>query len=271
MFFSICLNAPRRVVAANRHYYGQPTEPLYLNRTLQYHDLIYLAEGKWTFTENDTDYPVEKGDVLLLSAGHHHYTRFPCAAGTRTICIHITREAADDGKGKGCLLLPPRLNARGNASVKRAFETIVHDFWMDKPHRQERLNAELNMLFLYLSDLSAETDVPNAGGLGEAIVRLITDHPHMRFKCVDVALRYGVSTKTIEATMRRYTGMPFAKYQNHRKVEMAAAHMKVEPDVRLAEIARLFGFYDEFHLSRTFKQFYGVSPSLYRKMNNTEV
>ena len=40
-----------RVAAANSHYYEQPTEPLYLNRVLQYHDLIYLVDGRWAITE----------------------------------------------------------------------------------------------------------------------------------------------------------------------------------------------------------------------------
>ena len=49
-----------------------------------------------------------------------------------------------------------------------------------------------------------------------------------------------------------------------RKLEMVASQLEVDPDVRLAEIADLFGFYDEFHLSRSFKQKYGLSPSQYK-------
>ena len=48
------LSAPHQVVAANSHYYKQPTEPLYLNRTLQFHNFIYLRDGQWMVTESDT-------------------------------------------------------------------------------------------------------------------------------------------------------------------------------------------------------------------------
>ena len=67
MIFSIDLSTKHQIVAANLHFYEKPTEPLYLNRTLQYHDLVYLVDGKWTITENEVDYPLEKDDVLLLN------------------------------------------------------------------------------------------------------------------------------------------------------------------------------------------------------------
>ena len=90
------LAQPHQVVAANSHYYKTPTAVLYIDRVLPYHDLIYLADGGWTITENSVDYPLERGDVLLLAAGRHHYTRLPSLPETRTICIHITCEPGDD-------------------------------------------------------------------------------------------------------------------------------------------------------------------------------
>ena len=77
MAISFDLSAARRVAAAASHYYAQATEPLYLDRVLTHHDLIYLREGAWAITEGDTEYPLERDDVLLLTAGHHHYTRLP--------------------------------------------------------------------------------------------------------------------------------------------------------------------------------------------------
>lgn len=71
------LAQPHRVVAANSHYYKTPTEVLYIDRVLPYHDLIYLVDGGWMSQKNGVDYPLEKGDVLLLAAGRHHYTRLP--------------------------------------------------------------------------------------------------------------------------------------------------------------------------------------------------
>ena len=107
------LAQPHRVVAANSHYYKTPTEVLYIDRVLPYHDLIYLVDGGWMITENGVDYPLEKGDVLLLAAGRHHYTRLPSLPETRTICIHITCEPGDDENEAGTLIIsPPRIFAK---------------------------------------------------------------------------------------------------------------------------------------------------------------
>ncbi len=54
MSIALNLSARHRIVAANSHYYEKPTAPLYLDRVLQYHDLIYLVKGQWLITEGDT-------------------------------------------------------------------------------------------------------------------------------------------------------------------------------------------------------------------------
>ena len=77
-----------------------------------------------------------------------------------------------------------------------------------------------------------------------------------------------VSTKTLDKSMFQKVGMSFHAYQKERKLEMAASLLKTEPDMQLREIASMLGFYDEFHLSKSFKQKYGVSPREYRGKNH---
>ena len=71
------LSVRHQVVAANAHYYKTPTDERYIDRTLQYHDLIYLVDGGWNIAETGEAYPLGRDDVLLLAAGRHHYTRLP--------------------------------------------------------------------------------------------------------------------------------------------------------------------------------------------------
>jgi len=264
MSISFNLAATHQIVSANHHFYEKPTEPLYLNRTLQFHDLIYLVDGEWTITEQDTDYPLRKDDVLLLSAGHHHYTRLPCAPNTRTMCIHVSCEPGDLSPDDGALTLPAHMHAGSGSAVRACFEKIVSAFWSDKPYKQERLAALFNLLMLEIADVCADSGKPQSE-MAREIIGLVNATPHRRFNVKEIAERYHVSTKTIDAAMTRSTGMTFAKYQMSRKLEMVASQIEVEPDIRLAEIAATFGFYDEFHLSRSFKQKYGLSPSQYKQ------
>lgn len=263
MYVYLNLSAPRQVVAANSHYYEQPTEPLYLNRTLQYHNFIYLCSGQWMVTESETDYLLEKDDVLLLSAGHRHYTRLPCAPRTRTMCIHVSREQGDFAPSPAAVTLPTHLHVGGRAKVRSCFENIVSTFWSDQEHKAERLATHFNLLMLELLDAYQNTSRPEPD-ITDDIVQLINSTPHKRFTAKEIAVRYAVSTKTLNALMMRSTGKSFARYQAERKLEMAASQMMVEPTVKLSEIAAMFGFCDEFHLSRSFKQKYGLSPTQYK-------
>ena len=97
------LSAPHRIAAANSHYYKAPTDVLYLDRVMKYHDLVYLEEGGWCFTESEIDYPMEKGDVLLLAAGRRHYTRQPCAPAQKPSAFTPPAPPAiRRGRGCGC-------------------------------------------------------------------------------------------------------------------------------------------------------------------------
>lgn len=263
MPISFNLAAPHRIAAANSHYYDKPTEPLYIDRTLQYHDLIYLCDGQWMITESGIDYQLEKDDILLLSAGHHHYTRLPCAPHTSTICIHVSCESGDLSPSAGNIILPTHFHIGGSSNVKKYFEKIVSTFWSDQTFKQERLSTLFNMLMIELLDVY-ENNVQQTSDMIDEIIALIHRTPHKRFTTKEIAERYSVSTKTIDAAMIRSTGLSFSKYQTSRKLEMVASQLAVEPDVKLSEIAATYAFYDEFHLSRSFKQKYGQSPSQYR-------
>lgn len=253
----------RGIALANFHYYERPTEPLYLDRTLKFHDFIYLCEGQWMITENDTDFHLSKDDVLLLPAGRRHYTRLPCAPGTRTMCIHVTVEAGDEESG---LVLPEHVHIGSRGRVKPLFEALIREFWSERPHREERLSALFNMLVLELSD-AVELRGCEEAGLSEKLISIVNRMPHKRFTIKEVSQMYGAGAKAIDKAMHAATGMSFVKYQSSRKLEMVALQLSVEPDVRLSEIAQTFAFYDEFHLSRAFKQKYGVSPLQYKKEN----
>lgn len=264
MLVRMNMNLPHRIVSANSHYYKNPTEPLYIDRTLQYHDLIYIKDGTWMITENEVDYPLEKGDILLLSAGYHHYTRVPCSPHTRTYCIHVTREAGDLDPDGSTLSVPSFIPGSVGAGIKHYFDDIVSLFWSDKTCKQERMSALFYLLMQDLSDLFKHSSQQQRN-IVDKIIHLINSTPDVRYNAGDIAQRFSLSVKAVDAAMQQCTGMSLSKFQMSRKLEMVASQIEVEPEVHLAEMAALFGFCDEFHLSRSFKQKYGVSPSQYRE------
>ena len=78
-----------------------------------------------------------------------------------------------------------------------------------------------------------------------------------------------VSPKTLNNAMHKKVGMLFYTYEKQHKLKMVAVQLKLEPDWKLSQIATAFGFYDEFHMSKAFKQKFGVSPSDYRSQSQS--
>ncbi len=264
------LSVRHRVTAANSHWYHNPTAPLYLDRILECHDFVYLVEGEWLITENDTDFLLEKGDVLILSSGHHHYTRQPCLPDTRTICIHISADPGDVPGKQGSLMLPSLIHAGAFPEVKMRFEEIVSLFWREAAYRNERLSTLFDLLLFDLVDTSRGLET-GYSALCDAVVRLINENPHMNYRLDEIQEKVNADAHVVNAAMKQRFGMTFSKYQHNVKLEMAAQFLKTEPEARLKEIAEMFGFCDEFHFSKAFKMKYGLSPSMYRdKSSGTE-
>ena len=261
---AINLSVAHEIAFANTHYYKRPTAELYLDRILQYHDIVYLLKGQWLFAEGGRDYLLAKDDVLLLSAGRHHYTRLPCLPNTRTICIHVTMEKGDLCDDKDNLILPTLQNAGNSPAVKEYFSEIVSVYWSNHSHKKERMSALFNLLMLELSDIPNKGD-HKAHDLTNEIIQLINTMPHENFRVAEIAERFGVSEKTIQTKMQQGLGTTFSRYQMSRKLEMVARQIEIEPNIRLTDIASIFGFCDEFHMSRCFKKKYGISPAEHRK------
>lgn len=255
--------AAHEIVAANFHYYKEQTEAYYINRVLEFHDFIYLIEGSWSITEGSQEYRLEPGDVLLLAAGKHHFTRQPCQAGTKTFCVHITRTPSDLVDIPGSLFLPSHISLAGNRSVRFLFEEIISTKWSDGPYQNEKLSALFNLLIYELAAI-ANTPINRQSDLADHAISYLMQNPYQRIQTSDMAKMLYVSEKKLNRSMREKTGMPFYTYQKSLKLDMIAAQLKTEPHLRINEIAEAFGFHDEFHLSNAFKKKFGISPQKYR-------
>ena len=262
------LTAPRSLAAANAHHYKEPTEERYIDRTLKYHDLVFMVDGGWSMTELNEEYPLEKNDVLLLASGRHHYTRRPCSAGTRTFCLHVTTAPGDTPDNPYSVSLPTLIHARHPQQLQQYFSDLVVTYWSVEPFKEQKINALLSLLLLELYGECREQQ-KSEENLAEQAIRIINDTPHHQYKTKEMADLLFVSPKTLNNAMHKKVGMPFYAYEKAQKLKMVAVQLKMEPDLKLSQIARAFGFHDEFHMSKAFKQEYGLSPSDYRNISQS--
>ena len=201
--------------------------------------------------------------MLILPAGNHHYTRLPCKAGTRTFCIHVSRESGDmDQSHHQNIIIPSHRNCRSNRKIYSLFKDIVDTFWSDNPHKEHQLSALFTLLICQLSAMQQPQEYPPEVS---GAIRLIHDMPHKTLSAEELATQLNTGSRKLAQLFQDTTGESLRSYQQNRKLEMVALQLQIEPDIRLKELAATFGFYDEFYLSKQFKKKYGLSPAQYKK------
>lgn len=74
-----------------------------------------------------------------------------------------------------------------------------------------------------------------------------------------------ISPRHLNRLVRQKTGKSPLDYMQAVRLEAVAKYLLKYDNVTLREIAQAVGFYDEYHLSRSFKKYYGTTPQAYRR------
>ena len=253
----------RKVCECNVNY--SPEGILHPDRVMDVYDLLYLTEGNWEIWEEDCCYSMEKGQVLLLEPGKHHFSRGKCTPGMRNMYIHFAGLEAD-GKEKGKGLWIPKLSeSAGNREIPRLFEQMVEAFWSGGVQQELRTTALLELLLCELS-VEEKEERQNPDPVIREILQRFYASPERFFSPEELAKEYGFSIRTISSRFRNHTGISIHQYQMQMKLNMARALICQDPRRGLKDIARSFGFYDEFQFSRLFRRQFGYPPSACRRL-----
>lgn len=249
---------PRQVSAAQQIRYPAPC--LHPDRVMGEHDLIYLLEGSWEIWEENAAYLLQPGDVLILPAGRHHYGRRPCQAGTRTLFVHMEALPGDGATGADPLglTLPCRIDCRHAPAAADCFRQLEDAFWSDRPSRERRLAALAELLLCVLHDAACSQ---GKNLLVERAKAALRQDPQGRLTLDALAERLEVTPRRLRYLFRREVGTPLHRYHRNLRLDMAMQMLRRGPERSMRELAEAYGFCDEFHFSRAFRQRFGIPPS----------
>jgi two-component system response regulator YesN len=80
----------------------------------------------------------------------------------------------------------------------------------------------------------------------------------------DVVHAAGLSHRSLNDLFHKELGSSIGKYLTNARVEHIA-HLLVDTDMQIQEIAGAIGYEDDRHFSRYFKRSTGLTPQAYRK------
>ncbi len=261
MSVSLDTNASHRIESAN---YVTNVMPVpHPDRVLPVHDFLYILDGDWEIYEDDIPYQMEKDDLLILSAGHHHYGRKNSSPGNRHMYIHLYPENGASAPDVPLLSggSSPLFHCASVPRIRQYFKEVIATYWSDTPLREEKLSLLFGLLLCEIKSLnSARQKEIRHPEVVEAIVELLQTNSSHMYSCGEMASRFFICSRTLSDLFRQAFGVSFYQYQMNMKLEMVRQYLSDHPDEILANVARNYGFYDEFHLGKTFKKKYGYSP-----------
>lgn len=264
-FFSC--KEPRPVTIAQAMLYTTPE--LHPDRIMAEHDFIYLEEGEWEVWEEERSYRMQPDDVLILSAGRHHFGRKGCLASTRTLFVHAGKLPHDTlecgGENGRGILLPNLIHCRNRPEVKERFRQLANTYWSEDTNWEIRLSAQFEMLLCELASAVLLKQSPRRQLALEVQDALRMD-PRGQETTTTLAQKLNVPPRSLRYAFEQEFGMPIHRYHRNLRLDMAMNMLRTHPEYTLWKLAEAFGFCDEFHFSRAFKQRFGVAPKYARNV-----
>jgi AraC-like DNA-binding protein len=245
---------------------------LHPDRTLKFHDIVYILEGGWEIAQDDSRYVLDQGDIIFLHAGHHHYGVNGYLPGAKTMYLHINCLREDslawEAEGKtpaeNILVLPVVIKSHDSVTTRSLFEDIIFTYWSDMNNKSIRLAALVDLLLCNLSEADKQrTNFYEK--LVEDALYLIRLTPQRIFTLAELSALLHVCSRSLTGKFKKVTGKSIHQYQIELKLEMAYMLIKDNPSRPFKEVAGNLGLYDEFHFSKLFKRKYGFSPSGLRR------
>jgi AraC-like DNA-binding protein len=97
------------------------------------------------------------------------------------------------------------------------------------------------------------------------IINVIHSYPEKFFTNSELAEMSNVSVKTAETKFKAEFGKTIHQYILDFKMEEAKSYFEKFVGISVKEVAYNLGFCDEYHFSKQFSKYVGVSPVAYKK------
>ena len=225
----------------------------------------YLTEGSFSITIEGTEYIAQPGDWFFIPAGAmHRYSNIPGVEMKKywmhfDICPSVNLLAP--------LQVAYKVNAADSPKVQELFQEFAK---LRKSHDLcDRLRVKaiiLNLLaeYLRLADKNTQVVWEERDEDMRNVLSYIQENFRRNLTTEELAgVCHMHPTHFIRAFKLRMAQTPH-QYIADRRMEYARQLLD-RSDRSIIEIASAAGFYDLAHFSRTFKQYYSMTPTQYRK------
>lgn len=263
---------------------------VHVDRTADFHVMIYLKYGKMTIMEDATEYELLPGSIFFLKKGVHHFGEKRSAPNTAWYYVHFNGDACEDelpfSRNAGQLLnrealtdadyqvyfeIPKLLLLKEEYSLEEALKNLIDDFHSADYGKIWKCSRAFADILIRCCEL-AEAPKRKPGGNRHIakIIQYLEEHETEPFSIKKVGQAIGLNEKYVSELFKKETGQLLRDYSTNLKIRKAE-RLLYQTDLSIAEISEYLGYSDQFYFSNVFKKRKGISPGRFRRENTPPI
>jgi len=239
----------------------EPPRVPWPDRVMEHWVLSYVTDGSGTYRSADGRIlPVLPGSVIVVPPRvRHWYGTEGGAPWTETFVVF--------GGPLFDLVIPRSDGGTGDDGPRRPTPPPSRHALRAIVHAPQPRAGDAERRLLALADWLVDVVGPTGGGPSPPVAetaRRLAAEPATALDLRQVAADAGLSYTTFRRRFTAEIGESPGAYRARARLVAVAGMLRLT-DMTTRELARRFGFTDEFHLSRRFKAQFGMPPSEYRR------
>jgi AraC-like DNA-binding protein len=258
----------------------------HFRRRFQVFDMLIIQKGTFYITEDEQEYSVNEGELLILEPGLTHFGHRPVDSLTEIYWVHYvhpeTHRVIESDHipwssvlkaGTDSDLVPPQqsMYLPKHAKVETALLTPLLD-QIVQVHQSLtlrnalRLHALSGELLERLQSVASANLNSRAYQLCERVIQYLQKHMLRPFDSqhMEQALHYHFDY--LSRCLKQYTNMSPLQYMHHLQIERAQVLLR-QSELSIQEIAEQVGQPNVNYFVRLFRKQIGLPPGKYRSSN----
>lgn len=252
-----------------------PPGATYGPRVQNHYEIIWMMEGEAKATFDRKTIEVVEGSILLRYPGVKDY--YEWSPKRRTVHAYVHFDLDPQRRARlSKPVVPASRKMPPNDILRPLFGFLLQAVGMVEPLRSELALPALDlMLRAYVSGEVTVKPSPHPR-LPEAVERAVeairentAQSPPAPLRLKELSQAAHTTPENLCRLFKKSLQVGPLEYVKLARLDRAANQLRRTPS-SLKEIALSTGFYDAFHLSRSFKKVYGVSPKEFRETEANE-